>query len=53
MVSKTIVIPDAERSEFREGDVDLTRVLLIEKWVRRVSSPAKCCTTARSKRMAP
>jgi hypothetical protein len=28
-------IPDAERSEFREGDVGLSRELLIEKWARR------------------
>jgi len=28
-------IPDAERSVFREGDVDLTRELLKEEWARR------------------
>jgi len=26
-----MIIPDAERSEFREGDVDLSVELLIEK----------------------
>ena len=30
-----MIIPDAERSLFREGDVDLARELLSEKWARR------------------
>jgi hypothetical protein len=38
VASKTIFIPDAERSEFREGDVDLTKELLIEKWAGGVAS---------------
>jgi hypothetical protein len=46
-------IPDAERSVFREGDVDLSVELLIEKQGEARPSPAKCYTTARTKRMAP
>jgi hypothetical protein len=29
-------IPGAERSVFREGDVDFSRELLVEEWARRI-----------------
>jgi hypothetical protein len=36
LASKTMSIPDAERSVFREGDVDFSRELLIEESARRI-----------------